>query len=600
MRHLMHWILATSRDALGPATRWSLHWLVAVLLLLAGQVAAQSDDPFSSSRASFSSAAFLPVNEAFRLQLYSNDEQLWLHWMAAPGYYLYEERFGLVDEQRQALDLQLESHHQPTAKYDEFFERDMMVYYGEALLSLPLAQARQLGTFGVTSQGCADAGLCYEPQTHFIDFEGDRPRLLSGAPPASTPPTNTLPTSAASSLGGWAAMLLFALIGGMVLNLMPCVFPVLSIKAMHFATQHHHGHNPHLHGLAYCAGIVTVFVLFAAVLYSFRASGELAGWGFQLQSPLFIAYLAYLFTALGLSLSGLIMIGGSLMNLGQTSLSQSQGLRASFLTGALASIVASPCTAPFMGIALGFAITQPAVLGLSIFVALGVGMALPLLLLAWWPGLAERMPAPGPWMETFKQLLAFPLYLTVVWLLWVLGRQTSTDYLTTIIVGLVAIAFGAWLWQRHKLSGSRISQVSAVVALIAALLLPLADDRSHTGSADLTAAYTPERLASLLDEGNPVFVNLTADWCITCLANEQAVLNTNRFHELLEQRRITYLTGDWTNGDPIITQLLEEYGRTGVPLYLLFAPGKNRAEVLPQILRFSTIHTEVDKISQIN
>lgn len=592
----MHPFLATVRGTRPTRIGQPLHWLIVCLLLLAGQVAAQSADPFSSNRTSFGSPTFLPVDEAFRLQVYSDDEHLWLHWDAEPGYYLYEERFGLVDEQRRALDPQLESHSEPVAKYDEFFERDMMVYYGEARLSLPLDQARELGTFGVTSQGCADAGLCYEPQTRFIRFEGEQPRLL----PGTTPPDASPAPATATSSGGWATMLLFALLGGVVLNLMPCVFPVLSIKAMHFATQHHSGHNRHLHGLAYCAGIVTVFVLFAAALYGFRATGELAGWGFQLQSPLFIAYLAYLFTALGLGLSGLVLIGGSFMNLGQGNLSQSQGLRASFLTGALASVVASPCTAPFMGVALGFAITQPALLGISVFIALGAGMALPLLLLAWWPGLAERMPAPGPWMETFKQLLAFPLYLTVVWLLWVLGRQTNTDYLALITAGLVTLAFGAWLWQRQQLSGNRLTRGAAIIAVIAALLLPLGGDRERTTSADSSNNYSPERLTALLAEDRPVFINLTADWCITCLANERAVLNTDRFRNLLDERGVVYLKGDWTNGDPIITTLLEEYGRTGVPLYLLFPPGQNRAEVLPQILRFSEVHAEIDKVSPIN
>ena len=586
-----------------PTMTW-LHWLTALCVLLIGSPAlSQADNPFANSRTSFGAETFLPVDQAFRLQVYSDPEHLWLHWHAEPGYYLYEERFGLVDEQGAPLDLALESHRSPVAKYDEFFGRDMHVYYDEALLSIPLEDVRELGTFGVTSQGCADAGLCYEPRTQLMRLEGDQPQLLTA------PPLTTAPRPAPQPPLGWLSMLLFALAGGVVLNLMPCVFPVLSIKALQFTAQQQHTRRQH--ALAYCAGIVGVFVLFAAVLYGVRATGELAGWGFQLQSPLFIAYLAYLFLTLGLSLSGWLLLGGGLMNVGQGYLSQETlsqetrpqgaassggGVRRSFLTGVLASVVASPCTAPFMGVALGFAITQPAVLGVTVFIALGVGMALPLLLLAWWPGLAARMPAPGPWMDTFKQVLAFPLYLTVVWLLWVLGRQTSIDYLAFIGVGLVVLAFAFWLWERQRGSGRNLTRLAALTALVIALLIPLGGDRERAAPLDSSTTYSPERLDALLVERRSVLVNLTADWCLTCLANERAVLHTDRFQQLLAEHDVVYLKGDWTNGDPVITELLEEYDRTGVPLYLLFSAGEQRATVLPQLLRFGEIREKIEQI----
>lgn len=584
-------------DSLRLVMRLQLLALITLGVLVLGPPAlGQNSNPFAGNQTPFGSQnlfgtpAFLPVDQAFRLKVYSDSEYLWLHWEAEPGYYLYEERFGLVDEQGTALDLPLKSHRTPVAKYDEFFERDMPVYYDEALWSVPLAQARERGLLGVTSQGCADAGLCYEPQTRRIDLSDDQPALLAKTPFTPTAP----PTSIARSEPGWLAMVLFALLGGVVLNLMPCVFPVLSIKALQFTAQQQHAR--HRHALSYCGGIVTVFVLFAAVLYSVRATGELAGWGFQLQSPLFIAYLAYLFLALGLSLSGWLLIGGALMNLGQEQLPRHPGLRTSFLTGALASLVASPCTAPFMGVALGFAITQPVPVGLTVFIALGIGMAAPLLLLAWWPGLAARLPAPGPWMNTFKQVLAFPLYLTVVWLLWVLGRQTSVDYLALIGVGLVTLVFACWLWQRQRLSGRTATRVAALLTMIVALLTPLSGDRAPTTPGDTQAAYSPERLAALLAEDGSVLVNLTADWCLTCLANERTVLHTRRFRDLLDRHGIAYLKGDWTNGDPIITGLLEEYGRTGVPLYLFFHGGEKRATVLPQLLRFNEVQQEIEQI----
>lgn len=584
-------------------TTW-LRWLTVFCALLIGSPAlSQTDNPFANSRTSFGAETFLPVDQAFRLRAYTDSDHLWLHWHAEPGYYLYEERFGLVDEQGVPLDVALESHREPVSKYDEFFARDMHVYYDEALLSVPLADIRDLGTFGVTSQGCADAGLCYEPRTQLMRLEGGEPQLLTSEPLRPASPAAPRPPLS------WLSMLSFALIGGVVLNLMPCVFPVLSIKALQFTAQQHHTRRQH--ALAYCAGIVLVFVLFAAVLYGVRATGELVGWGFQLQSPLFIAYLAYLFLTLGLSLSGWLLLGGGLMNVGQGYLSQDAspqergsrdarspagGLRRSFLTGVLASVVASPCTAPFMGVALGFAITQPALLGVSVFAALGIGMALPLLLLAWWPGLAARMPAPGPWMDTFKQVLAFPLYLTVVWLLWVLGRQTSIDYLAFIGIGLVTLVFAFWLWERQRLSGRNFTRIAALATLIAALLIPLGGDRERAGVADSSATYSPERLATLLADNRSVFINLTADWCLTCLANERTVLHTDRFRQLLAEHDIVYLKGDWTNGDPVITELLEEYDRTGVPLYLLFSKGGSRAAVLPQVLRFGEIREKIEQI----
>jgi thiol:disulfide interchange protein DsbD len=364
---------------------------------------------------------------------------------------------------------------------------------------------------------------------------------------------------------------------------MPCVFPVLSIKVMSLARADRE--RLPLHGWAYTGGIVASFVLFALALLLARAGGEAIGWGFQLQSPTLIAALAYLFFVLGLSLSGLITIGTRWMGAGQT-LTQKSGLRGSFFTGVLAAVVASPCTAPFMGAALGYALTQPMLISLGVFAALGFGMALPLLLLCYLPALARRLPSPGPWMETLKQVLAFPLYLTAVWLLWVLGRQAGSDAIIAVCTGAVAIAFGCWLLGRpaQTTPGRWLRRVFVVAAWAIAVLLPWQLLNQSQESARWQA-YSPDRLQQLRAEGRPVFINLTADWCLTCLANERVTLGTEQVEQAFDLHQVATLKGDWTNRDPQITRLLEEYGRSGVPLYLWFPSGhQGPGEILPQFL----------------
>jgi thiol:disulfide interchange protein len=272
------------------------------------------------------------------------------------------------------------------------------------------------------------------------------------------------------------------------------------------------------------------------------------------------------------------------MGAGQ-SLTQKSGLSGSFFTGVLAAVVASPCTAPFMGAALGFALTQPAIVCLAIFAALGFGMALPLLLLCYIPALANRLPKPGAWMENLKEFLAFPLYLTAVWLLWVLGRQAGIDASMIVASGAVAIAFGCWLLNRSAQGAwQAIRRLLIAAAWISALVLPwkMIDQPMETSR---WQAYSPERLQQLRASGQPVFVNLTADWCLTCLANERLTLHTDEVEKAFDDNNVITLKGDWTNRDPKITQLLTEYGRSGVPLYLWFPAGNDgKAEILPQLL----------------
>lgn len=392
--------------------------------------------------------------------------------------------------------------------------------------------------------------------------------------PATSAPSKDLPI-----------ILLLALLGGLILNLMPCVFPVLSLKAMAvMQSRNHSAQKQRRHALAYTAGVLLSCGAVAALLLGLRAGGEAIGWGFQLQSPVFIGALAYLMFALGLSLSGVAEFGGRFMGVGQ-SLTTGDNAASSFFTGVLATVVASPCTAPFMGTALGYALTQSPLVSLSIFFTLGLGLALPFLLLGFFPRLAAFLPRPGAWMETFKQAMAFPLYLTAVWLLWVLMQQSGADAAAIALIGLVLVAFALWLWHRDQ-TLARLLRIAALI--IAALLLAHPALRAQTAAhrvepAALSQAYSDERLAQLLAEKRTVFVNLTADWCLTCKVNEHVVLSTNAVRQAFKQKNVAVLVGDWTRSDPAITRVLERFGRSGVPLYLMFVNG-GEPRVLPQIL----------------
>ncbi|WP_111641216.1 protein-disulfide reductase DsbD family protein [Marinimicrobium alkaliphilum] len=560
-------------------------------LALFASALASAQDPFGGSRSGGTdilgnSDDFLPVEEAFQLEAAVHNDRLVLHWDVAPEYYLYEERFRLAP-----VDAELPGHSFSRAGrvvFDEYFERDMEVFYGTATLYVDLDTATSPFALEVVSQGCADAGLCYPPHSDYLWVDpqtGEVTRLERAQffdyRDGSEQPADGAESIASSAWLGYA--LLFALLGGVILNLMPCVFPVLSIKVLSLA-QADRARLP-LHGWAYTAGVVASFVAIAVALLVARAGGEAVGWGFQLQSPLLIAGLAYLFFVLGLSLSGLLHLGTRLMGAGQ-SLTQRSGLSGSFFTGVLASVVASPCTAPFMGAALGFALTQPALVSLSVFAALGLGMALPLLALCYAPGLARKLPQPGPWMDTLKQLLAFPLYLSAAWLLWVLGRQAGSDAIVAAIVGMILIAFACWLSHRHTRThrGLMIRRGFAVIAWLLALALPWHWLNSQNET-NRWQAYTPERLQQLRAEGRPVFINLTADWCLTCLANERMVLSTGDVEAAFDEHGVVTLKGDWTNTNPQITALLENYGRSGVPLYLWYPAGREgAADILPQVL----------------
>ncbi|GAB59887.1 protein-disulfide reductase DsbD family protein [Rheinheimera nanhaiensis] len=397
-------------------------------------------------------------------------------------------------------------------------------------------------------------------------------------------------------------ILLLAASGGLLLNLMPCVFPVLSLKALSLASNGQQRSAQQRDALLYSAGVVLSFALLALLLIALRAAGQAVGWGFQLQNPYLVALLVYLLFALGLSLSGVVQFGLGLMNSG-SSLASAKGGKGAFFTGVLAVVVASPCTAPFMGTALGYAVGQSAVVALTVFVALGLGMALPFLLLAFVPGFARLLPKPGAWMESFKQWLAYPLYLSAVWLLWVYGRQTGIDAQALLLIGVVCVAAACWLWGRKQLAqAGKVNMVLALLLLLLALLLPaltpaVSNAPVQQQSSQHWQSWSAAKLQQLKAEGKPVLVNMTADWCITCLVNERVALNTQSSKAALALYDVTYLKGDWTLRDSAITEYLRLYQRDGVPLYVLYWPGQP-PEVLPQILTPDTLATTLERLSR--
>ncbi|MDB5970920.1 MAG: hypothetical protein JWQ90_3370 [Hydrocarboniphaga sp.] len=401
--------------------------------------------------------------------------------------------------------------------------------------------------------------------------------------------SNTDPAAAAGAPGFWLVLAL-AFGGGLILNLMPCVFPVLSLKTlsvmkMQGASIDQAAGEHRRHALAYTAGVVLSFVGAAALLIGLRAGGAALGWGFQLQSPLFVGLLVYVMIALGLSLSGVVAFGTRWMGAGQN-LAAKPGLAGSFFTGVLAVVVASPCTAPFMGTALGYALTQPALVSLTVFLALALGLAFPFLLLGFVPRLAAWLPRPGAWMETLKQVLAFPLYLTAVWLLWVLGGLTDRNGMGLAMVGTVALAFGLWLLGRSRHLLIQLLAWASLIGAVALLFHPLL--RTPTDSAPRVAAigteaYSDARLAELIAQKRSVFVDFTADWCLTCKVNERVALHSQKVVDAFAEHQVVSMVADWTRADPAITAALARYRRSGVPLYLVSVDGAE-PQVLPQVL----------------
>ena len=545
---------------------------------------------------------FLPVREAYRLDgAITPEGGLRLYWQITEGYYLYQHAFKVSATGTGSAE-ELDVTFPPAlAKTDEFFG-DVSVYYGEADLLVTLPDSTDSLTLAVTYQGCADAGLCYPPETDYLLVDaatgsvsptvpGETPsagQSVSISATSSGPPQQSAPASMSLIIAMGLAFL-----GGLILNAMPCVFPILSLKMLSFATCDPAEHRRH--GVAYLIGVVSSFVLIASILISLQTAGRWVGWGFQLQSTGFVIGLAYLFTVMGLSLSGLVLLGSRWMNLG-AGLAAAPGTRGSFFTGVLAVVVASPCTAPFMGSALGYALTQPPLAALIVFAALGTGMAAPMAAISMSKTARGWLPKPGAWMETLKQVLAFPLYLTAVWLLWVAGKQSGVDTMAAAAAGLVLLALGLTL-----LRGQTLAKFVGVVAIACALLLAGIRGEVPTGADSTmrsgTVSWSRDALNSLRASGTPVFVDVTADWCITCLANEQAVLFTDDMTQAFADAGVTYMVADWTNYDPAIGEFVQEHGRNGIPLYVMY-PGDLQSEpvMLPQLLTRTIVIEALDRV----
>ncbi|MFT3763218.1 MAG: protein-disulfide reductase DsbD [Pseudoxanthomonas sp.] len=554
----------------------------------------------------------LPAERAFGFEAIAGDgNTVLLRFTPAPGYYLYRDRNSFKVEGADGIAAGKPQWPAGANHHDEHFG-DVVVYFDQVEVTLPLHRTRA-GAANVdvvaTFQGCQTDGICYPPMTRTVavalpagrvDAEAgdaaDPAEAAADATPAAdtaTPAAATADASAenakrslppsSSSGGGLLRALLFALLGGLVLNLMPCVLPVLSLKALAIVQSGESRAAAKRHALLYTLGVLVSFAAVGAVAVALHAR-----WGFQLQQPGFVAAMVYLLFALGLSLSGVFTLGGFLGSAGSR-LAGRSGAAGDFFTGVLACVIASPCIGPFMGGALAYAFAAPALGGLTVFLALGFGLALPMLLVAFVPAFAKLLPRPGAWMETLKQLLAFPMYLTAIWLLWVLGKQRGVDAMALVAAGLVALALALWWYERKRWSGAPAWRALALLLALAALwpawqaarLPPPA--KAEVAGAD-RVAYSAEKLQALREEGRVVFVDVTADWCVTCKANEKAVLGREPFRDALREAGGVLMVADWTDTDPAITAFLDRYKAVGVPLYVVFPRGGGEGEVLPTVL----------------
>lgn len=416
----------------------------------------------------------------------------------------------------------------------------------------------------------------------------------------------------ADEIAGLGVALLFAFLGGIILNLMPCVFPVISIKIMGFVRQAEEERGHILkHGLLFGLGVLVSFWILAGALIALRAGGEQLGWGFHLQSPVFLMGMSVLFFLLALNLFGVFEVGTSWMGIGQKA-SGSSSWTGSFFSGALATVIATPCTAPFMGAALGYALTLSALESLLIFTALGAGMASPYVLLSAYPQWLRKIPKPGPWMETLKQSMGWLLAATVVWLAWVLNIMGGGEAVILLLGVLFLVGFGSWILGRWG-ALSRAFPVRVTAKIIAALLIfgativgvgaasQLAPAAAGEGGAASSGMpwedFTPERLEELRAAGQPVFINFTAAWCLSCQVNERVAFSSSRVQAAFREKGITPLKADWTNRDDIIGGVLSGYGRNSVPFYVLYGADHEGAPItLPEILTPGIVLEALEKI----
>ena len=560
-------------------------------------------------------ASPLPPEQAFVFEAIAQSPTTILaRWTMPKNYYLYRDKSTVALADGNGVTLGAPQWPAGVDHTDEHFGL-VKVYFDQ--VELPIGLLRESGApqtmkLHAEYQGCLENGICYPVMQKDVAVELPAASLeqIAAAKAAFVAPTSSIAASAVAttasttaaasqpsapaplpSFGAVLGALLAALLGGLVLNLMPCVLPVLSLKVLGLAQSGESADKAKTHALVYTAGVLVAFAAVGLTAIGLRSAGLALGWGFQLQQPAFVAALVYVLFAIGLSLSGVFNIGAGLAGVG-SGLAGRGGASGDFFTGVLAVVVASPCTAPFMGAALGYAFSASSFVALLVFLALGLGLALPFLLVGFVPALARRLPKPGAWMETLKQFLAFPMYLTAVWLVWVLGNQRGVDAVGWILIGATALALGLWWWERHRYRGAPALRALGLVVALLALLpivriahLPAPNAKAASVGANGSVPYSAERLASLRAEGRGVFVDVGADWCVTCKVNEKAVLDTDAFRDLLARRNAVLMTADWTNVDPAITAFLQQYKAVGVPLYVVFRAGESGpGRVLPTVL----------------
>ncbi|WP_290173043.1 thioredoxin family protein [uncultured Parasutterella sp.] len=498
---------------------------------------------------------------------------------------------GVFDPKTHAVRVTFKST-EPFHHFYVFAEGDDSVVYGA-----PQSVSRSADKISVTLQGTDELKAGSQFSGVFAADGGPRKGgwagsfsvpLESGTVAAPTVSDDTPQTG----LSSWLAVAM-AFIGGLILNVMPCVFPVLSLKILSLVQDRQHINLP-LHSVVFTLGVLLTMLVLAGVLIAVKSAGISVGWGFQLQSPIFVASLAVIFAAISVNLLGWFEFSGVRVSGG----SYSNSLLNCFATGVLAVVAASPCTAPFMGAALGYALTASIRESIFVFLALGLGMSLPWLVLSLFPVLTAWMPKPGAWMNVFRKLMAIPMLLTMIWLLWVLSQQVSFTALVLYIAAVISLCVCLFLYGKLQFSLLTAKLPIVLSAACAVLLFAAASSplfRQPDAAVQAADAWSPQAVENALKAGKPVFVDFTASWCVTCQANKIAVLDREDIREAFKQHGVVFLVADWTNQNPDITQALESFGRSGVPLYILYSPD-GKTTVLPELLTKNIVIEALDKL----
>lgn len=556
---------------------------------LSVQIAEQAQSSFLSRLAMRRAKQSLPVDSraditSARITQSDDDPDITLRFKFNPPYppmernaYFFPADWGLIDH---------------AEKQTVKFEQDGVI----AITTRAGKQAQELINTGF--DGVLTLGKSNNRTGYSVSMDGTVPT------PSSALPADNLPSSGLAILSGIA----FALLGGVILNLMPCVFPVLSMKVLHLTEHSDYSVKDRLvHAGSYTAGILVSFAALAAIIISIQAGGQAAGWGFQLQSPLFVLILGLVLFLVGLNLHGFFELTGKFTNIGQELTANGSDHLSGFFTGILATVVATPCTAPFMGTAVGFALTQSPIVVMVTLLSLGLGLALPYIILSTFPVLMGWMPKPGAWMVRFKEFLAYPMFLSAAWLAWVLTQQTGANGALIGLTFAIGISFIIWVFKHWRDDDGPIRQglrgivIFLIVIGLGALIINFNQFAPRGDADDVDAPsvnmsyveYTPDRLTELRANGTPVFVNMTASWCITCLANERTTLSRAVIKQMFEEQGIVYMKGDWTDYDPQITRFLSRFDRRGVPIYVFFPPNNGDPVILPQLLTPNTVITNV-------